>query len=56
MCRPAQCQTCGKATYTGCGAHVEQVLRGVPDADRCKCRETEARTRGPDAAGERRRP
>ncbi len=37
MCRPATCRTCGKATYTGCGQHVEQVLRGVPEDQRCSC-------------------
>lgn len=37
MCRPATCRTCGKATYAGCGQHVEQVLRGVPKNERCSC-------------------
>ena len=37
MCRPATCRTCGKATYQGCGQHVEQVLRGVPKNQRCSC-------------------
>lgn len=37
MCSPATCSTCGKATYTGCGQHVEQVLRGVPKSQRCAC-------------------
>ena len=37
MCSPATCRSCGKATYTGCGAHVDQVLRGVPRAERCGC-------------------
>jgi hypothetical protein len=37
MCSPATCRTCGKATYSGCGQHVEQVLRGVPKKDRCAC-------------------
>jgi hypothetical protein len=38
MCRKATCPTCKKATWTGCGAHVDQVLRGVAPADRCTCR------------------
>ena len=42
MCMPAKCRTCGKASYVGCGAHVEQVLRGVAAADRCTCRQPEA--------------
>ena len=37
MCSPATCRTCGKATYKGCGQHVEQVLRGVPRNQRCSC-------------------
>ena len=27
------CRTCGKATWAGCGQHVEQALRGVPVRD-----------------------
>jgi hypothetical protein len=37
MCVRVKCKTCGKATYAGCGAHVEQVLRGVPATERCTC-------------------
>lgn len=37
MCQRATCRTCGKATYTGCGQHVEQVLAGVPTSQRCQC-------------------
>ena len=37
MCRPATCRTCNKATYKGCGQHVEQVLKGVPKSQRCTC-------------------
>ncbi len=37
MCSPATCRACGKATYRGCGNHVEQVLRGVPKGKRCSC-------------------
>jgi hypothetical protein len=37
MCRPATCRTCGKASWAGCGQHVEQVLRGVPKNQRCSC-------------------
>ena len=35
MCRPANCRTCGKTTWAGCGEHVDQVMRGVPASDRC---------------------
>lgn len=37
MCSPATCRTCGKASYAGCGQHVEQVLAGVPQHKRCSC-------------------
>ncbi len=37
MCSPATCPECGMASYTGCGAHVEQVLAGVPADRRCSC-------------------
>ena len=35
MCRPATCKTCGKTTWAGCGMHVDQVMSGVPKAQRC---------------------
>lgn len=37
MCRRIRCDRCGKATWAGCGAHVDAVMRGVPDAERCAC-------------------
>lgn len=37
MCRRTNCRRCGKPTYVGCGQHVEQVLAGVPKAQRCDC-------------------
>ncbi|MDG6106927.1 hypothetical protein [Dactylosporangium aurantiacum] len=37
MCQRATCKTCGKATYTGCGNHVDAVLAGVPQSERCAC-------------------
>ncbi len=33
MCRPVKCRQCGKTTWAGCGAHVDQVRASVP-ADR----------------------
>ena len=39
MCRRVSCSKCGRPTFSGCGAHVEQVLGGVKPADRCQCRE-----------------
>ncbi len=42
MCSPATCSTCGKASYRGCGNHVDQVLAGVPQSERCDCASTTA--------------
>lgn len=28
---------CGKATWAGCGEHIEEALAGVPAEDRCTC-------------------
>ena len=39
MCRRIECARCGRPTFAGCGAHVEQVLGDVPPAERCRCRE-----------------
>ena len=37
MCRRAVCKKCGKATWRGCGNHIEQALAGVPKNQRCSC-------------------
>lgn len=37
MCQRIQCPKCGKPTWTGCGQHIEEALRGVPPDERCKC-------------------
>ncbi|GAA2093379.1 hypothetical protein GCM10009759_19860 [Kitasatospora saccharophila] len=37
MCRRVSCKSCGKPSFAGCGMHVEQVLTGVPKAQRCSC-------------------
>lgn len=42
MCRRVTCEKCKRPTYAGCGMHVEQVLRDVPAAQRCRCREEKA--------------
>jgi len=36
MCRRVTCPQCGKPTFAGCGAHVEQVLGDVPKPERCQ--------------------
>ncbi len=37
MCQKVQCGTCGKATWSGCGEHVEEALAGVAPQDLCTC-------------------
>lgn len=37
MCQRVSCRKCGKPTFAGCGAHIEQVLGDVPKAERCQC-------------------
>ena len=44
MCRRVDCKKCGKPSWAGCGAHVEQVLGNIPAADRCHCRESQAKS------------
>jgi hypothetical protein len=44
MCRRVECSKCGRPTYAGCGAHIEQVLGDVPPAARCRCREEKTPT------------
>ena len=48
MCRRVECRKCGRPTFAGCGAHVEQVLGDVPRALRCRCHEQQSKD--PDAA------
>jgi hypothetical protein len=47
MCRRVECAKCGRPTFAGCGAHVEQVLGDVPPAARCQCRDEPTKTPGP---------
>ena len=37
MCRQVACSKCEKASWAGCGQHVNQVLAGVPKNQRCRC-------------------
>ncbi len=38
MCRAVKCTSCGKTTWAGCGAHVDQVMASVSEKDRCQCK------------------
>ena len=37
MCMPTVCRSCQKITYSGCGTHVDEVVAGVPQEQRCEC-------------------
>jgi hypothetical protein len=44
MCSQVMCRKCGKATWSGCGQHIEDALRGVPKSQRCQGHESEPST------------
>ncbi|MFT3707143.1 MAG: DUF2892 domain-containing protein [Archangium sp.] len=50
MCKRASCPRCGKVTWAGCGAHVDAVMAGVPEADRCKCGQGKKRDAAPSTS------
>mmetsp|Transcript_21229 Transcript_21229/g.36247 ORF Transcript_21229/g.36247 Transcript_21229/m.36247 type:complete len:99 (-) Transcript_21229:142-438(-) len=35
MCWKDDCKTCGKATWAGCGLHIDSALRGISEEARC---------------------
>jgi len=37
MCKKTTCAVCQKATWAGCGQHIEEALAGVPTSERCQC-------------------
>lgn len=39
MCSAVRCDKCGKATWSGCGQHIEEALSQFPEDQRCKCDE-----------------
>lgn len=49
MCSKATCRKCGKITWSGCGMHVKQVMKGVPVEKQCTCA---AKTHKPAAAAQ----
>lgn len=44
MCSAVTCRTCGKTTWAGCGQHVDQVMKGVPQSKRCQGHEKQPST------------
>jgi hypothetical protein len=53
MCRAVTCRTCGKASWAGCGEHVEEVLGGVPAGRRCPGHDATTRRTSRKSAGDR---
>lgn len=54
MCRSVTCRRCGKTTWSGCGMHVDQVMRGVAKNQRCTCDSTggaSSQASGPASGG-----
>jgi hypothetical protein len=37
MCAMVTCADCAKATWDGCGQHIEEALEGIAASDRCNC-------------------
>lgn len=37
MCSAVRCDRCGKATWAGCGQHIEEALGGFSEEQRCQC-------------------
>lgn len=37
MCSAVRCEKCGKATWAGCGQHIEEALSSFAEDQRCKC-------------------
>jgi len=35
MCRPIECEVCGKTTWAGCGEHIDAVKANVAPEDWC---------------------
>lgn len=53
MCRRVNCGQCGRPTFAGCGAHVEQVLGSVAPADRCHCHDEPVKVHARERSDER---
>ena len=46
MCQQITCRKCGKPTWTGCGQHIEQALKGAPKSQRCQGHENDPKKPG----------
>lgn len=55
MCYTTTCPACGKTGWQGCGQHVDEVMRDVPDSQRCTCQSRQPSGK-PRPAGRDQRP
>ena len=46
MCSKVTCRYCGKPSWSGCGNHIEQALKGVPKSQRCQGHANDPKTPG----------
>ena len=53
MCQKVACSKCGKATWKGCGQHIDSALAGTSEADRCMGWRTGIRIATPKAADDK---
>jgi hypothetical protein len=49
MCHAVKCRVCEKTTWAGCGEHVQMVKAGVPAAQWCGGKHTQAQVDMADA-------
>lgn len=52
MCSRITCGKCKKPTWTGCGQHIDQALKGVPKSERCRCRAEASMVRPEEPKGQ----
>lgn len=38
MCQKTKCITCNKWTWKGCGKHISEALKGIPQNELCVCK------------------
>ncbi|CAK9863494.1 unnamed protein product [Sphagnum jensenii] len=39
MCYAVECKQCGKTTWAGCGRHVPEVYKSIPQHKVCLCKD-----------------
>jgi len=46
MCTKTTCRKCGKASWSGCGEHVEEVMSGIAKSERCQGHQNDPKVPG----------